>query len=30
MNRYDDAFWRSLLKGDSRKSKEENSKELGF
>ena len=28
--RYDDAFWKSLLKGDSRKSKEENIKELGF
>jgi hypothetical protein len=28
--RYDDAFWKSLLKGDSRRSKEENIKELGF
>jgi hypothetical protein len=28
--RYDDGFWKSLLKGDSRKSKEENIKELGF
>jgi hypothetical protein len=28
--RYDDPFWKSLLKGDSRKSKEENIKELGF
>jgi uncharacterized protein len=28
--RYDDAFWKSLLKGDGKRSKEENIKELGF
>jgi len=28
--RYDDAFWKSLLGGNGRKSKEENIKELGF
>jgi hypothetical protein len=28
--RYDDAFWKSLFKGDSKRSKEENIKELGF
>jgi hypothetical protein len=28
--RYDDAFWKSLLGEDSRKSKEENIKELRF
>jgi len=28
--RYDDAFWKSLFAGNSRRSKEENIKELGF
>jgi len=28
--RYDEAFWKELLKGNARRSKEENSKELGF
>jgi hypothetical protein len=28
--RYDDAFWKSLLGGNSKKSREENIKELGF
>lgn len=28
--RYDDAFWKELLRGNSRRSKEENLKELGF
>jgi hypothetical protein len=28
--RYDDQFWKSLLKGDSKRSREENIKELGF
>ncbi|MGZ9166405.1 MAG: ATP-binding protein [Anaerolineales bacterium] len=28
--RYDDAFWKDLLKGNARRSKEENLKELGF
>jgi uncharacterized protein len=28
--RYDDAFWKDLLRGNSRRSKEENLKELGF
>ena len=28
--RYDDQFWKSLLGGNSKRSKEENIKELGF
>jgi len=28
--RYDEAFWKSLLVGNSKRSKEENIKELGF
>jgi hypothetical protein len=28
--RYDDLFWKSLLGGGSKRSKEENIKELGF
>jgi hypothetical protein len=28
--RYDDAFWKDLLRGNARRSKEENLKELGF
>jgi hypothetical protein len=28
--RYDEAFWKELLRGNTRRSKEENLKELGF